>query len=138
GIDDSYNSGARPVSVDPGLAWLEHDSNFSRRLLRPPWVFGAHLFLLRLAISQRHPRRNLGTSPGYDDAHRGRNFHRVYLFERGRARSSRRIILLGAGDADRRHAPWTLAGNEVRHGSLARPGDVGSTSPGDRSPAESR
>jgi hypothetical protein len=50
---------------------------FSRRLLRSPWIFDVHLFLLRLAISQRHLRRDLGASPGYDDAHCRRNFHRM-------------------------------------------------------------
>src|SRR5262249_12794084 len=50
-----------------------------------------------------------GAPARHDDANCGRHFDRLFLFERGSLRSPCHGVLLGANDAGRRHAPWTLA-----------------------------
>ena len=101
-------------------------------ILRPLWSFCGGLFLLRLAFPQRYLLRTCGLPARHDDAHCGRHFNRFFLFERSGLWFSRYGVLLGADHASRRHAPWTLASDEIHHESLARLRATGSTSPGYR------
>jgi hypothetical protein len=81
--------------------------------------------LWRVAVPDRLRGGVQEPRTGHDDAGRGRDFGRLFLFGGGDFRLSRRVLLLGSGDAHRRHAARPLARDAFGHGSVARLGRAG-------------
>ena len=114
------------LADDPALSGPRRDTRVPGRRLCSVRPRERRLFLGRLAVPQRHRPGADGAAARHDDPDRARDLGRLLLFERGRLRSCRRAILLGARHPHRRHAARPLDRDALGHGRLARAREPGS------------